>query len=95
MLRYEDDISEEQPSTSMMTLQVLGKAIKRFKNVLPSTPTKQIPITKDVVKNWSPGKIKALSKEINIKLSNGVNKEKEARKKRIDALSEDQKKGSD
>ncbi|GBM71950.1 hypothetical protein AVEN_163101-1 [Araneus ventricosus] len=44
-------ISEEQPSTSMMTLQVLEKAIKRVKNVLPSTPTKQIPITKDVAKN--------------------------------------------
>ncbi|GBO13558.1 hypothetical protein AVEN_54992-1 [Araneus ventricosus] len=85
-------ISEEQPSTSMMTLQILGKAIKHVKNVLPSTATKQIPIIKDVVKNWSPGKIKALSKEINIKLSDGVNKEKEARKKRIDALSEDQKK---
>ncbi|GBN14226.1 hypothetical protein AVEN_99530-1 [Araneus ventricosus] len=84
-------ISEEQPSTSMMIPQVLGQAIKRVKNVLPSTPTKQIPIIKDVVKNWSPGEIKALSKEINIKLSDGVNKEKEARKKRIDALSEDQK----
>ena len=81
---------EEQTSTSM-TPQVLGKAIKRVKSVLPSTPTKQIPIIREIVKNWSPGKIQVLSKEINVKLFDGVNKEKEARKKRIDALSEDQK----
>lgn len=90
-MKCQDIIPEEQPSTSIMTPQVLGKAIKRVKNALPSTPTKQIPIIKDVVKTWSPGKIMVLSKEINIKLSDELNKEKETRKKRVDALSEDQK----
>lgn len=90
-MKCQDIIPEEQPSTSIMTPQVLGKAIKRVKNALPSTTTKQIPVIKDVVKTWSPGKIMVLSKEINIKLSDGLNKEKETWKKRVDALSEDQK----
>lgn len=76
-------ISEDQ--SSIPWWQVLVKAVKHVINVLPSTLTKQTPI----IKNWSPGKIRILSKETNVKLFDGVNKE--TRKKRIDAFSEDQK----
>ena len=49
--------------------QVLGKAVKYIKTVLPLTPTQQICITLNAIQSWSPNKVQMLSKKLNMNYS--------------------------